>query len=96
VAEKKRPTAVLLALPVLLLILLSAPLQAPLRNTGIGLVVVVAAFVIIQRPAGVRLKDVGLLFLAAWATFFAAGAAGELLGIGWLQDATDFKKIFLR
>ena len=45
------------------------------------------------RPAW---KTVTFLLVGLWVAIFLLGAAGELLGIEFLQRLTDFKRIFLR
>jgi len=50
----------------------------------------------VQHDASARLRKAGFILFIAWAVFFLCGAMGELLGIEFLRDLTDLKKIFLR
>ena len=43
-----------------------------------------------------RWRRLGLILFGIWALLFLCGAAGEILGIDWLRDWTDFKRLFLR
>ena len=43
----------------------------------------------------VNAKAAKILFWA-WFVLFVLGAAGELLGLGWLAKLTDVKQLFLR
>jgi len=43
-----------------------------------------------------RFKQIVTLLVLLWAVVFLAGAVGELFGVHWLRQATDFKQIFLR
>jgi len=36
-----------------------------------------------------------MILLVLWAVIFVLGAMGELLGIDFLRQITDFKRIFL-
>jgi hypothetical protein len=49
-----------------------------------------------QEPAPPWLRTTGLVLLAVWAVIFVLGAMGELLGIEFLREITDLKRIFLR
>jgi hypothetical protein len=40
-------------------------------------------------------QKVGKILFWAWMTLFVLGAAGELLGLGWLSSWTDVKQLFL-
>lgn len=42
------------------------------------------------------MRKAGLFLLLAWAVVFFLGAIGELLGIEFLRELTDLKRIFLR
>jgi hypothetical protein len=42
------------------------------------------------------LRKTGIVLLVLWAVVFVLGAIGELFGIGFLREITDFKRIFLR
>ncbi len=37
-----------------------------------------------------------MVLLVLWAAIFLLGAVGELFGIQFLREITDFKRIFLR
>jgi len=39
---------------------------------------------------------IGKILFWAWMAVFVLGAAGELLGLGWLSEWTDVKQLFLR
>lgn len=47
-------------------------------------------------PAPAWLRKTGIVLLVLWAVIFLLGAMGELFGIGFLREITDFKRIFLR
>lgn len=49
-----------------------------------------------SEPAPLWLKKAGTVLLVLWAVIFVLGAIGELFGIEFLQEITDFKRIFLR
>jgi hypothetical protein len=42
------------------------------------------------------MNKVGKMLFWAWACLFVAGAAAQLLGLGWLARLTDIKQLFLR
>ena len=46
-----------------------------------------------SEPAPRWLKTTGIVLLILWATFFLLGAAGELLGIPFLREITDLKRV---
>lgn len=48
------------------------------------------------EPAPLWLKKTGMILLVLWAAIFVLGAIGELFGIEFLRQITDFKRIFLR
>jgi hypothetical protein len=49
-----------------------------------------------KEPAPPWLRTLGLSLLVLWAVIFLLGAMGELLGIEFLREITDVKRIFLR
>ncbi len=49
-----------------------------------------------QEPAPVWLRKAGMILLVVWAVIFVLGAIGELFGIPFLREITDFKRVFLR
>lgn len=49
-----------------------------------------------SEPLPLWLKKTGMVLLVLWAAVFLLGAIGELFGIAFLREITDFKRIFLR
>ncbi len=49
-----------------------------------------------QAPAPTWLRKTGIVLLVLWGVIFLLGAMGELLGIEFLREITDLKRIFLR
>ncbi len=91
-----RQTAVVVLIALLCFALIAFPIANGLRMVGFLFLLVVMGYTVSQSPPARRLGDIAMFLIAFWAVVFLAGAAGELLDIGWLRDATDLKKIFLR